>query len=41
MMPCTADLPIVETEILLGDGFVAGETYTVTVNGDLSETFAA
>ncbi len=41
MMPCTADLPIVETEIPLGDGFVAGETYTVTVNGDLSETFAA
>ena len=41
MMPCTADLPVVETEIPLGNGFAAGETYTVNVNDELSETFVA
>ena len=41
MMPCTADLPVVETEIPLGNGFTAGETYTVNVNDELSETFVA
>ncbi len=41
MMPCTTDLPVVETEIPLGTDFASGETYTVNVNDELSETFIA
>ncbi|MEE8337269.1 MAG: hypothetical protein V3R95_04350 [Dehalococcoidia bacterium] len=37
--PCTADLPIVVTEIPLGTELAAGRDYTVTVNGQLSTTF--
>jgi hypothetical protein len=33
-VPCTDDLPAVSTEILLGDGFDSGRTYTVSVNGE-------
>ena len=37
--PCTADLPIVVTEIALGAELDAGRDYTVTVNDQLSTTF--
>ena len=40
-MICTADLPVVMTEISLGNDFEAGETYTVKVNGEHTETFIA
>ena len=40
-MICTADLPVVMTEISLGSEFEAGETYTVKVNGEHIETFTA
>jgi hypothetical protein len=40
-MICTADLPIVTTEISLGSDFEAGESYTVTVNGEHAETSIA
>ena len=33
-VPCTSDLPAVLTEIPLGADFVAGMTYTVSVNGE-------
>ena len=33
-VPCTADLPVVVTEIPLGDSFESGQTYTVSVNGE-------
>ena len=32
-VPCTADLPVVVTEIPFGADFVEGQTYTVSVNG--------
>ncbi len=38
---CTADFPIVETDVPLGNGFEPGREYTVTVNGDTSATFVA
>ncbi len=41
LMECTADLPVVETEVPLGSDFVAGDTYTVNVNGEVTETFVA
>ncbi len=41
MVPCTRDLPIVATEILLGTDFVSGETYKVIVNGETTEEFVA
>jgi len=37
-VPCTRDLPVVVTEIPLGDNFEAGRTYTVFVNEE-STTF--
>ena len=40
-VPCTRDLPVVETEIPLGANLVSGEEYTVTVNDQFSETFTA
>ena len=40
-VPCTRDLPGVETEIPLGANLVSGEEYTVTVNDQFSETFTA
>jgi hypothetical protein len=40
-MICTADLPVVVTEISLGNDFLEGETYTVKVNGEHKETFIA
>ncbi len=33
-VPCTADLPVVNTEIPLGDDFESGRKYTVSVNGE-------
>ena len=40
LVPCTADLPSVMTEIPLGTDFVPGEQYSVIVN-DQSTTFTA
>ena len=40
-VPCTRDLPVVETEIPLGASLVSGEEYTVTVNDQFSKTFTA
>ena len=37
---CTRDLPVVVTEIPLGSDFGPGVTYTVVVNGELTETFS-
>ena len=39
-VPCTRDLPVVVTEIPLGEDFETGRTYTVFVN-DESTTFTA
>ena len=39
--PCTADLPVVSTDVPLGSEFTPGETYTVVVNGDVTETLTA
>ena len=33
-VPCTRDLPVVVTEIQLGDNFESGRTYGVSVNGE-------
>ena len=33
-VPCTRDLPVVVTEIDLGENFESGRTYTVSVNGE-------
>ena len=33
VLPCTADLPLVATDIPLGGDFAEGRTYTVSVNG--------
>ncbi|MBM3945248.1 MAG: hypothetical protein FJ317_07170 [SAR202 cluster bacterium] len=38
---CTADLPIVSTEIPLGSGLNAGEHYDVAVNGQPTNSFLA
>ena len=40
IIPCTADLPAVSSEISLGTDFVPGERYSVIVNGQ-TETFTA
>ena len=41
LVPCTDDLGFVETEIALGSGFMTGESYTVVVNGEVTESFVA
>ena len=38
---CTADYPTVETSIPLGSDFEPGMEYSVTVNAETVETFAA
>ena len=38
---CTADYPIVETEVPLGSDFEPGEEYTVIVNSDTARSFVA
>ena len=38
---CTADYPVVETEVPLGSDFEPGSEYTVTVNSDSSASFVA
>lgn len=40
-VPCTTDLPVVETVVSLGSGFESGEEYTVVINGQLAKTFTA
>ncbi|MDP6403173.1 MAG: YbaY family lipoprotein [SAR202 cluster bacterium] len=40
-VPCTRDLPVVVTRISLGTEFTSGETYTITVNDEVTETFVA
>ena len=41
IVPCTADLPVVSTEVPLGTELVAGETYAVAVNGEVTNSFLA
>ena len=41
MVACTADYPIVETLVPLGSDFEPGVEYTVVVNSDTVESFAA
>ena len=41
MMPCTADLPVVSTEIPLGTDFAPNQAYRVTVNGAAITSFTA
>ena len=41
LVVCTADFPIVETNVPLGPGFEPGEEYTVRVNSDKATSFAA
>ena len=36
---CTKDLPVVSTDIPLGDGLTAGEAYKVVVNGEITNSF--
>ena len=38
---CTADLPIVTTNVSLGSEFTSGETYTIIVNEEVTEIFVA
>ncbi len=33
-VPCTRDLPVIVTEIPLGDKFESGQTHTVSANGE-------
>ena len=40
-VPCTRDLPAVETEIPLGADFISGEEYTGIVNNQLTRVFTA
>ena len=40
-VPCTADRPIVETDVPLGSDFEPGVEYTVTVNTDATTSFVA
>jgi|GEM_PF-2882369 len=40
-VPCTRDLPIVQTTIALGTDFQSGETYKIVVNGQVTEEFVA
>ena len=39
IMPCTRDLPVAMTEILLGTEFNSGESYKVIVNGEVTNSF--
>ena len=41
LVVCTADFPIVETNIPLGSGFESGEKYTIRVNSDTTTSFVA
>ena len=41
LVVCTADFPIVETNIPLGSGFESGEKYTVRVNSGTTTSFVA
>ena len=41
LVPCTDDLGFVETEIALGSDFKVGESYSVVVNGEMTESFKA
>ena len=41
LVPCTSDLPVVSTEIPLGRDLTAGETYSVVVNGEVTNSFLA
>ena len=41
VVPCTADLPVVSTEVPLGSDLMAGETYTVVVNGEITNSLLA
>ncbi len=41
LVPCTADFPIVETNIPLGSDFQPGQEYMVRVNSDTTVTFEA
>ena len=41
MMPCTADLPVVLTEVALGTDFMPGESYRVVVNDEVTNAFTA
>ena len=38
---CTADYPVVETDVPLGSDFESGQEYTVVVNSDTSRSFVA
>ena len=40
-VPCTRDLPVVQTTVPLGSDFQSGETYKVIVNGEVTEEFTA
>ena len=40
-VPCTADLPVVETSVPLGADFEPGVEYTVSVNSEKVESFVA
>ena len=40
-VPCTADLPVVETSVPLGNDFEPGVEYTVTVNSEKVASFLA
>jgi len=40
-VPCTRDLPIVQTTIALGTDFQSGETHKIVVNGQVTEEFVA
>ena len=39
VIACTTDFGYTETEIRLGRDFTAGETYTIVVNGDVTNSF--
>ena len=41
LTPCTADYPIVETNVPLGSDFESGREYIVRVNSDTTVTFKA
>ena len=41
LAPCTADLPIIETTIPLGNDFEVGQSYSVVVNGNVTNAFLA
>ena len=41
LVMCTADYPVVETDVLLGSDFEPGVEYTVNVNSDTTRSFVA